>query len=488
MVTPVAPDASPAPSRSATGRRCPARPSSSACSGSTRPRTYARSALVNALQQRGVQVGAPAVATNPASLLPKSTTYPLTTRVAAYPSAPFAQEARLILKVSLNLGANLALTKFGLAHGVQHAHRRAGARASRIGGDGRARSLLRLSPPTAAAAPTARLRRAVWWRCSRAMSRTPVAAAYRTGLPLLGVDGSLTTIGTRLAARGHVWGKTGTTAEGGTLVAQTLAGYVDAPQRPSHRLRDHPQRPVAADGPGPDRRRPSGRGRHHRRPLPILVTSRTGARPGTHRRLFHTPGDAVSVHSFGSRMRLACVVVAALAAAAACDGSSGGSAGKSAGTASPSTSSTAVPKDILAVMGKAKYAHSRWGLAVRDLDTGKMLVDLAANQYFPPGSTTKVFTGISTWNALKPDHRFVTPVYAKGNGARPHTRRLARGRRPGRPRLRRPREEGRHSRFPRLRPHGGQHRPGHGHPDAREPARRDRHSRRADREERGHGT
>ena len=135
------------------------------------PENLARSALMNALQQRGVRVGAPAVTTNPASLLPKSTTYPRTTRVAAYTSAPYAQEARLILKVSLNLGANLALTKFGLAHGV---HTLSGALAlerqhSRV--DGRAGQLLRLSRPTAAAAPTARPRRAVSWRCSTAMSR-----------------------------------------------------------------------------------------------------------------------------------------------------------------------------------------------------------------------------------------------------------------------------------------------------------------------------
>ena len=122
----------------------------------------------------------------------------------------------------------------------------------------------------------------------------------------------------------------------------------------------------------------------------------------------------MSVHSSASRVRLASVVVAALAATSACDGPSGGSAGSSAGTASPSTSSTAVPKNILAVMDKTNYVHSRWGLAVRDLGTGKNLIDLDANQYFPPGSTTKVFTGISTWNALKPDHRFVTPVYATG--------------------------------------------------------------------------
>ncbi len=118
----------------------------------------------------------------------------------------------------------------------------------------------------------------------------------------------------------------------------------------------------------------------------------------------------MSLLSASKRVRVASVVVAALAATSACSGSSGGS---SAGSTHPA-SSTAVPKNILAVMDKARYVHSRWGLAVRDLGTGKTLIDLNANQYFPPGSTTKVFTGISTWDALKPDHRFVTPVYATG--------------------------------------------------------------------------
>lgn len=71
-----------------------------------------------------------------------------------------------------------------------------------------------------------------------------------------------------------------------------------------------------------------------------------------------------------------------------------------------------VPSDIAAIMGGDMYPHARWGLAVEDLETGERLVDLNSDEFFPPGSTTKVFTVLPTAQALGLDHRFVTPVYA----------------------------------------------------------------------------
>lgn len=112
------------------------------------------------------------------------------------------------------------------------------------------------------------------------------------------------------------------------------------------------------------------------------------------------------------RLRTAVTAALALAALAGCAESGGTTT--AGGPTVQSAASTAVPRSIAAVMHQPKYAHSRWGLAVRDLDTGRTLINLNARQFFPPGSTTKVFTGIATWDALKPDHRFVTPVYATG--------------------------------------------------------------------------
>ena len=46
---------------------------------------------------------------NPKKLLPPSSSYPDSSRVAAYVSPPYSEYAKLILKVSHNLGANLGL-------------------------------------------------------------------------------------------------------------------------------------------------------------------------------------------------------------------------------------------------------------------------------------------------------------------------------------------------------------------------------------------
>ena len=68
----------------------------------------------------------------------------------------------------------------------------------------------------------------------QAMSRTPVAKPYFDALPILGVDGSLATIGRDPPnpliepAIGSVYAKTGTTMEPGVLKAQVFAGYMDA--------------------------------------------------------------------------------------------------------------------------------------------------------------------------------------------------------------------------------------------------------------------
>jgi D-alanyl-D-alanine carboxypeptidase/D-alanyl-D-alanine-endopeptidase (penicillin-binding protein 4) len=197
------------------------------------PENFARSAFVAALQAAGVTVSAPAVAANPTTRLPASTDYPAANRVAAYTSPPFAQEAQLILKVSLNLGANLDLTKYGLTQGKTTvegalAAERSALTAMGIPGDSFAFPTNGSGSPDSQATPRA------FMDLLTAMSKTPVFDAYRTALPLLGVDGSLYQTGRDLAAKGHVHGKTGTTVEGGKLIAQNLAGYIDA--KNGHRI------------------------------------------------------------------------------------------------------------------------------------------------------------------------------------------------------------------------------------------------------------
>jgi D-alanyl-D-alanine carboxypeptidase/D-alanyl-D-alanine-endopeptidase (penicillin-binding protein 4) len=73
------------------------------------PSAFARTALIEALGRAGVSVSASPIGKNPASGLPKKSSYSSKDEVAAYVSPPYSQYAKLILKVSHNYGANLDL-------------------------------------------------------------------------------------------------------------------------------------------------------------------------------------------------------------------------------------------------------------------------------------------------------------------------------------------------------------------------------------------
>lgn len=76
-------------------------------SGIKDPNAFGRTAMIEALQRAGVRVRAKAVGPNSAGRLPRS--YQGAPTVARYTSPPYAQYAKLILKVSHNLGANLGM-------------------------------------------------------------------------------------------------------------------------------------------------------------------------------------------------------------------------------------------------------------------------------------------------------------------------------------------------------------------------------------------
>ncbi|MBV9646693.1 MAG: D-alanyl-D-alanine carboxypeptidase [Candidatus Eremiobacteraeota bacterium] len=191
------------------------------------PATFARIAFVAALARAGVTVRAPALEKNPTSGLPSIAAYSRKMRVAAFVSPPYSEDAKLILKVSLNLGANLSLSLFGLTQGERTIGGALTAERNAL------ESTMGIAPasfdfptngsgsPDSRAAPRATVKMLI------AMSKSKHAAAYRASLPILGVDGSLAETGRSLPARGHVFAKTGTTVEKGQLKAQVLAGYID---------------------------------------------------------------------------------------------------------------------------------------------------------------------------------------------------------------------------------------------------------------------
>ncbi|HEY5856194.1 MAG TPA: D-alanyl-D-alanine carboxypeptidase [Aldersonia sp.] len=195
------------------------------------PAAFARTAFIEALENNGVTVTAAPVAPNPAP--PQSPDYPPDTQVAAHVSAPFDQVARLVLKVSLNLGANLSLSLFGLTRDATTIEDALAAERDALAGEFDVPADQFDFPTNGSGTPDSQASPNALVTFLSALTNTDVADQFRTALPILGVDGSLAHTGTQLPGRGHVFAKTGTTivpdAGGETLElkAQNLAGYIE---------------------------------------------------------------------------------------------------------------------------------------------------------------------------------------------------------------------------------------------------------------------
>ncbi|MGW7575609.1 D-alanyl-D-alanine carboxypeptidase/D-alanyl-D-alanine endopeptidase [Streptomyces sp. NPDC054765] len=194
------------------------------------PNAFGRTAMIEALKGAGVEVRAKAIGPNPARQLPKS--YQGAPVVARYTSPSYAQYAKLILKVSHNLGANLGICLMAtsrrstncedgfpvLAAFLEQAQvdRKAVQLADDRGGN-----------PADRATPRALAQILTYWQ------HTPEARLFRMSLPILGVDGSLADSCRSCPSHGKVFAKTGTAAGGDTLNdrlavgAETTAGYLE---------------------------------------------------------------------------------------------------------------------------------------------------------------------------------------------------------------------------------------------------------------------
>ncbi len=73
-----------------------------------------------------------------------------------------------------------------------------------------------------------------------------------------------------------------------------------------------------------------------------------------------------------------------------------------------------LPHKMLQIMQEKKYAHSIWGMYVKDLQSGDVLFDLNAQKLFSPASTTKLFSVAALLHSYGDDYRFKTPIYATG--------------------------------------------------------------------------
>ncbi|MFJ8843340.1 D-alanyl-D-alanine carboxypeptidase/D-alanyl-D-alanine-endopeptidase [Streptomyces cyaneofuscatus] len=194
------------------------------------PAAFGRTALIEALGRAGVAVTANPTGANPVGRLPGS--YEGRPRVALFTSPPYAQYAKLIFKVSHNLGGNLALCLMAVSAGSKECMDGFPVLAGfldRAGVDRKQVQLLdgRGGNPIDRTTPKAVVQLLSHWH------RTPEAAVFRNALPILGVDGLLADNCTDCPARGKVFAKTGAAVGLDALNnrlavgAITIAGYLD---------------------------------------------------------------------------------------------------------------------------------------------------------------------------------------------------------------------------------------------------------------------
>src|ERR1700690_3431746 len=83
-------------------------------------------------------------------------------------------------------------------------------------------------------------------------------------------------------------------------------------------------------------------------------------------------------------------------------------------TSARSQVNSELEKRIAVIMARPEYAHSRFGMEFYSLETHKVIFALNEQQFFVPGSTTKLLSEGTAMKLLGPDFRFKTKVYAAG--------------------------------------------------------------------------
>jgi PBP4 family serine-type D-alanyl-D-alanine carboxypeptidase len=80
----------------------------------------------------------------------------------------------------------------------------------------------------------------------------------------------------------------------------------------------------------------------------------------------------------------------------------------------PAQSEATLEQRIKKIMERPEFAHSRFGIEFRSMDSGNVVYELNAQQLFVPGSTTKLLTEGTALELLGGDYRFHTKIYRTG--------------------------------------------------------------------------
>ncbi|HEX4017189.1 MAG TPA: D-alanyl-D-alanine carboxypeptidase/D-alanyl-D-alanine-endopeptidase [Frankiaceae bacterium] len=196
------------------------------------PPAFARTAFIEALRRAGVTVTTTSTGANPAALLPAKGSYAPSKQVAVFVSPKLSEYIKLIMKVSLNVGANLSVCLLAVHDHESEcldglpAEQRWLSQTAKVDtkqlvlNDGQGASQADLVTPQAVV------------DLLRYMQSRPDFARYRSVLPILGVDGSLAGVVPKSPAAGHVFAKTGTLAGPDflngrpVLSTKALGGYI----------------------------------------------------------------------------------------------------------------------------------------------------------------------------------------------------------------------------------------------------------------------
>ncbi len=201
------------------------------------PTNYARTVFIEKLQAAGVTVSAPAVRANAAQSLPARDSYAADTEVAKLKGMPYSQDARFILKVSYNIGADTSLVLFGLTQGVDNMKDALAVEKQNLVSNYAIPADQFNFVDGSGGGVTTATSFAVT-RMLAAISRQKYFETFLDALPSLGVDGSLGFVKdfekdpALAGAEAKVHAKTGTFAAGSAsgimIKGQAFGGYIDA--------------------------------------------------------------------------------------------------------------------------------------------------------------------------------------------------------------------------------------------------------------------
>ncbi|MEG9247888.1 D-alanyl-D-alanine carboxypeptidase/D-alanyl-D-alanine-endopeptidase [Arthrobacter sp. Soc17.1.1.1] len=194
------------------------------------PATFARTAFIEALERAGVAVAADPTAVNSTATLAPQADIDTLPSVAGLESLPLAQEATYVMKISYNRGAQTFVCLLAVETGKDDCSTgmsEAGRIWKEAGLDTTGASLIDGSGLDGNYVTTGN---AV--QVQTIMADRPDAGRWRDTLPILGVDGSLSTVQVGSPAAGKVFAKTGTLVGGdlfngrARLGTKTLGGVM----------------------------------------------------------------------------------------------------------------------------------------------------------------------------------------------------------------------------------------------------------------------